>query len=114
MYKFKGKSIEKNEYIYGSLLTINDKYYIYPHDYGDLSDIDFGYAFEEVYKDSVVPLVGFDSDNNEVYPGDYLHKESYDSWVIQNNFKIEIKNSMNINSSNHLFIDVEDLKYRKK
>ena len=45
---FRGKSIESGEEVEGSLLSINDKTYIYPYDYGELDDIDFGWSFIEV------------------------------------------------------------------
>ncbi|MBD3268538.1 hypothetical protein GF373_17860 [bacterium] len=49
---FCGLSIEDryHEKVCGSLLTINDKMYIYPQTYGDLDDIDFGYSFVEIDK----------------------------------------------------------------
>jgi hypothetical protein len=40
--EFRGKRVKDDKYIYGSLLQINGKKYIYLYCYGDLDDTDFG------------------------------------------------------------------------
>ena len=52
-YKFRGKSLKTGEWVYGSLLQINDDSYIYPYKTADLDDIDFGCGFVKVSKESV-------------------------------------------------------------
>lgn len=96
--KFRGKEIETDDWIYGSLLILNDKYYIHPSNYGDLDDIDFGWGFYEVYKDSVGQYINLkDKNGKEIYEGDkdkkygiivYLNSEfvfeDQDGWTAPN------------------------------
>ena len=62
-YKFRGKSLNTGEWIYGSLLQINDDAYIYPYKTGDLDDIDFGCGFIKVSKESVGQFIGLKDKN---------------------------------------------------
>ena len=65
-YKFRGKSLKTGEWVYGSLLEINDNSYIYPYKTGDLDDIDFGCGFVKVSKESVGQFTGL-KDKNTVF-----------------------------------------------
>lgn len=68
---FKGKPIDSDTFIFGSLLVMNQKYYIYPHTYGDLNDTDFGLAFIEVQEDSVGQFINmYDDCDNKLFEND--------------------------------------------
>jgi len=55
---FRGQRADTKEWIYGSLLKMNDKLYICPYVTGDLNDVDFGYGFYEVLKKTIGQSVG--------------------------------------------------------
>jgi hypothetical protein len=66
--EFRAKRVKDDKYIYGSLLQINGKKYIYPYCYGDLDDTDFGRSFEEVISESVEQFTGkLNSKGVEIY-----------------------------------------------
>ena len=75
-YKFRGKSLKTGEWVYGSLLEINDNSYIYPYKTGDLDDIDFGYGFVKVSKESVGQFTGLKDKKGvgltEIYVGNII------------------------------------------
>lgn len=90
-YKFRGKT-KNGEWIYGSLLLINDKAYIREGQYGDLDDIDFGWGFEEVMPETVGQFTGLlDKNGVEIYEGDILGRcfDDYDENCI-----VKYKNGM--------------------
>ena len=70
-YKFRGKSLKTGEWVYGSLLQINDYAYIYPYKTADLDDIDFGGGFVKVSKESVGQGLK-DKNGVEVYEHDLM------------------------------------------
>lgn len=69
--EFRGLSKKSNEWVFGSLLSMNEKKCIYQDDYGDLSDVDFWYAFEDVTNNSVGQLLKSTGKNNgKLFVGD--------------------------------------------
>lgn len=75
MIIFRGISKETNEFIYGSLLQMNDQSYIHKNGYGDIQDIDFGYSFEEVSNKTVGQYTGeYDIAYIKIYSGDVIVK----------------------------------------
>ena len=84
--KFRGKKIDTGEWIYGSLLVINDQYYIHSNPHGDLDDIDFGWAFHQVTEESIGEFTGMvDKFDREIYEKDLLKTyENYTTFVKYN------------------------------
>lgn len=76
---FRGKRIDNDEWIIGDLLQINGKSYIYPLEYGDLDDIDFGSSFVEVNKYTIGRYCGLlDLYWDRIFDGDIV-KYEYDN-----------------------------------
>lgn len=71
-YKFRGKSLNTGEWVYGSLLQINGMSFIHPSETGGLDDcINFGWSFIEVLKESVGQFIDqIDKNEVEIYVGD--------------------------------------------
>ena len=71
-YKFRGKSLNTGEWVYGSLLQINGMSFIHPSETGELDDcINFGWSFVEVLKESVGQFIGLTDKNGvEIYQKD--------------------------------------------
>ncbi len=74
-YLFKGKKSSNMEWKEGSLLVMNGKAFIYPYDWGDLDDIDFGFGFHEVVTETVGQYIGFpDIKGKNIFTGDICRR----------------------------------------
>lgn len=47
-FLYRGQKVDTGKLYYGSLIQLNDKFYILVNETGDLDDIDFGYGFVEI------------------------------------------------------------------
>lgn len=63
---FRGKN-ERGTIIEGSLLSVNRQYYIYPNNFADFDDIDFGHAFVEVSSYGLQVLKAIDASGIEIW-----------------------------------------------
>jgi len=70
---FRGKRVDNGEWVYGSLLLVNNTAYIYPYNYTDLNDTDFGCVFVEVDPKTVGQYANIkDKNKKKVFEGDVL------------------------------------------
>jgi uncharacterized phage protein (TIGR01671 family) len=68
LIKFRGFRVDNDKPIYGDLLQINGESYIYPNEFGDLQDTDFGYSFINIYLSSLGMFTGLtDKNGKEIY-----------------------------------------------
>lgn len=81
--EFKGKSKDGNEWVYGSLLIINNKHYIYSCNHGGLGDIDYEFGFVEVMPATVSQYTGSkDKSNQKIYKGDILQGKKNRRFIV--------------------------------
>jgi len=81
--KYRAKTIFRGEWVYGSVLSMNDRCYIYSSDFGDLDELDFGYGFTEVDKDALGQFTGLtDSKGVDIYEGSVCEFPNGDKFFI--------------------------------
>lgn len=70
-FLYRGQKVDTDELYYGSLIQLNDKFYILVNETGDLDDIDFGYGFVEIKNPQ--QCTGYkDKKGKLVYHGDFV------------------------------------------
>lgn len=66
--KFRGFRVDNGKIIYGDLLQVNGMLYIYPNEFVDFNDSDFGYSFIEIHPSSLGMFTGrTDKNGKEIY-----------------------------------------------
>ena len=63
-YKFRGVDVDSDQYVYAELGDIE---YIGDNIYNFCSEL---YSLHNAYRESIVQLVGYDMEGNEIYEGD--------------------------------------------
>jgi len=74
--KFRGKSVETGEWVYGSLFVSKETFYILENEYIDVGDTDIGLIFIEVYPKTVGQYLNIkDKNKKELYQNDICKNE---------------------------------------
>lgn len=91
--KFRGTSIKTQCIVYGDLMHYGDQVHIrYQCDKDDFYD----FASTPVYPDSIVQLVCYDAEGNEVYEGDTIDAVAYNDPSFKYTFKAVLTHNVKV------------------
>ncbi len=77
---FRGIGVDGGRWVQGQLLLMNGCAYIKESECGDLDDLDFGYAFEEVEKETVGQYTGYEVGGKRLFEGDIVRLDYEPAW----------------------------------